>query len=353
MHIETLLPLGKLDPGLREPDQPLDIAAVAEDARRVEQLGYDGLVVEDTKDDPFLVMALAAQATERLQLATSVAIAFPRSPTVTAMSAWTLQKLSRGRFTLGLGTQVRAHIQRRFGMRDWSPAGPWMREYVQAVRSLWDAWQNGTPLNFEGERYQLNLLVPLFTPAPIAHPAIPIHLAAVNRYMCRVAGEVGDGLRPHPICTPTYIREVMLPAMRDGAERAGRDADAIAVCMKPLVGTATDEAALQERIAIVRARVAFYASTPGYRKVFEHHGLGDLARELSVLSREQRWEEMPSRISDEVMHTFAVIGTHDRIAGLLAERYGDIASRVEFSIPATTPQELETLGELVRALQAV
>ena len=353
MHIETLLPLGKLDPGLREPDQPLDIAAVAEDARRVEQLGYDGLVVEDTKDDPFLVMALAAQATERLQLGTSVAIAFPRSPTVTAMSAWTLQKLSRGRFTLGLGTQVRAHIQRRFGMRDWSPAGPWMREYVQAVRSLWDAWQNGTPLNFEGERYQLNLLVPLFTPAPIAHPAIPIHLAAVNRYMCRVAGEVSDGLRAHPICTPTYIREVMLPAMREGAGRAGRDADAIAVCMKPLVCTATDEGALQERITIVRARVAFYASTPGYRKVFEHHGLGDLARELSVLSREQRWEEMPSRISDEVMHTFAVIGTHDRIAGLLAERYGGIASHVEFSIPATTPQELETLGELVRALQAV
>ncbi|HEX9844612.1 MAG TPA: TIGR03617 family F420-dependent LLM class oxidoreductase [bacterium] len=351
MHVETLLPLGKLDPGLRAPEQPLDVAAVADDARLVEQLGYDGLVVEDTKDDPFIVMALAAHATQRIKLGTSVAIAFPRSPTVTAMSAWTLQKLSAGRFTLGLGSQVRAHIQRRFGMKDWTPAGPWMREYVQAVRALWQCWQHGTALDFAGEHYTLNLVVPLFNPGPIAHPHIPIHLAAVNEYMCRVAGEVADGLRPHPICTPRYIREVMLPALRGGAQRTHRDAAGIAVCMKPLVATARDEAALQERVRTVRARVAFYASTPAYRRVFEHHGLGDLARELSQLARAQRWEELPERISDETLHTFAVVGTYDRIAALLLERYRDLASHVEFSIPAATPEEQETLRAMVREIR--
>src|SRR5713101_3666451 len=153
VHLETLLPLGKVDPGLRAPEIPLDLASIGADARLLEEIGYDGMVVEETKDDPFIIMALAAQATSRLKLATSVAIAFPRSPAVTAMSAWTLQKLSRGRFTLGLGTQVKAHIERRFGM-PWTPAAPWMREYVSAVRAVWDCWQNGTPLDVQGPHYK-------------------------------------------------------------------------------------------------------------------------------------------------------------------------------------------------------
>ena len=237
MLLETLLPLGKVDPGLRAPETPLDLRTVGGDAQLLEQIGYDGLVVEETKDDPFVIMALAAQATTRLKLATSVAIAFPRSPTVTAMSAWTIQKLSRGRFTLGLGTQVRAHIERRFGV-PWSPAGPWMREYIHAVRAVWDCWQNGTPLAVDGPHYKINLMVPLFDPGPIEHPRIPIQLAAVNAVMCAIAGEVADGLRPHPVCTPSYIREVMLPAVRAGAARAGRRLDDFRVCMKPLVAVA-------------------------------------------------------------------------------------------------------------------
>ena len=179
MLLETLLPLGKVDPGLRAPEIPLDLHSIGPDARLLEEIGYDGLVVEETKDDPFILLALAAQTTRTLKLGTSVAIAFPRSPTVTAMSAWTLQKLSRGRFTLGLGTQVKAHIERRFGM-PWTPAGPWMREYVSAVRAVWDCWQNGTPLDVRGPHYNINLMVPLFNPGPIEHPGIPIHLAAVN-----------------------------------------------------------------------------------------------------------------------------------------------------------------------------
>src|SRR5262245_42271693 len=171
--LETLLPLGKVDPGLRAPETPLDLAAIGRDARLLEEVGYNGLVVEETKDDPFVLLALAAQATTRLRLGTSVAIAFPRSPAVTAMSAWTLQKLSRGRFTLGLGTQVKAHIERRYGL-PWSPAGPWMRDYVGAVRAFWDCWQNGTPLRIARPHYKIDLMVPLFNPGPIEHPAIPV-----------------------------------------------------------------------------------------------------------------------------------------------------------------------------------
>ncbi len=351
MKVETLLPLGKLDPGLRAAEQPLDIGAVAADAALVEQLGYDGLVVEETKDDPYVVMALAAGATSRLKLTTAVAMAFPRSPTVTAMSAWTVQKLSAGRFTLGLGSQVKGHITRRFGL-DYKPPGPWMRDYVRAVRAVWDCWQNGTPLDVQTEHYRINLMVPLFNPGPIAQPKIPIHLAAVNKYMCGVAGEVADGMRPHPVCTPKYIAEVMLPAARAGAAKAGRDPTGFAVCMKPLVGAAPDQASLAERVRDVRARVAFYASTPGYRAAFEAHGLGELAAELSVLSKAQRWEEMPALIPDEVMHTYAVIGTYDEIAPKLLARYREVATNVEFSIPARDAAERERLGELVRQIQA-
>ena len=221
MQIETLLPLGKVDPGLRTPPTPLDLSRVYDDARLLEDLGYDALVVEETKDDPFVVMALAAQATSKLKLATGVSIAFARSPTVTAMSAWTIQKLSKGRFTLGLGPQVRGHIQRRFGLQ-WHPPGPWMREYVQAVRAIWNCWQNDAPLDVQGTHYNINLMVPLFNPGPIEHPDIPIHLAAVNKVMCQVSGEVADGIRPHPVCTPSYIADVMLPQVRRGAQKTGR-----------------------------------------------------------------------------------------------------------------------------------
>ena len=180
------------------------------------------------------------------------------------MSAWTLQKLSHGRFTLGLGTQVKAHIERRFGMA-WSPAGPWIREYVGAVRAIWDCWQNGTKLDVQGPHYNINLTVPLFNPGPIEHPAIPIQLAAVNEFMSQVVGEVADGLRAHPVCTPSYIAEVMLPAVRAGAAKAGRSLDGFQVCMKPLVATAATEEELAKKIVDVRARISCYASTPQYR----------------------------------------------------------------------------------------
>lgn len=350
MQIETLLPLGKVDPGLREPPTPLDLGTVYNDAQLVEELGYDALVVEETKDDPFIIMALAAQATTKLKLATAVSIAFPRSPTVMAMSAWSIQKLSKGRFTLGLGPQVRGHIQRRFGLTP-HPPGPWMREYVQAVRAVWDCWQNGTDLDFQGEHYKLSLMVPLFNPGPIEHPDIPIHLAAVNKVMCRIAGEVADGIRPHPVCTPSYIAEVMIPNAQEGARRSGRSLEHFQIAMKPLTASAPTQAELEPKIRDARARIAFYASTPSYRAAFDHLGLGQLADECKVLSRAQRWEELPEKISDDVLDQFAVIGTYDEIGDRLCARFGDVVTNIEFSIAVNNVPEKARLAALARQVQ--
>jgi probable F420-dependent oxidoreductase len=346
MKLETLLPLGKVDPGLRAPATPLDVRTIASDTRLIESLGYDGYVAEETKDDPFVLLALAAQATSRLRLTTGVAIAFPRSPTVTALSAWTLQKVSNGRFTLGLGSQVKGHIERRYGLR-WSSPAAWMREYVLAVRAIWSCWQDRTPLDFRGDRYLLNLMVPLFDAGPIEHPSIPIHLAAVNAGMCRVAGEVADGIRPHPVCTPSYIESVMLPAVRAGAAKSGRALDGFAVAMKPLVASAPDEESLQDKIRDARARIAFYSSTPAYFAAFDHLGLGGLANEAKLLSKAQRWEELPRLISNEVLERFVVVGTHREIGRKLLERYGSVVTHCEFSIAVRTEADRETLASLV------
>jgi probable F420-dependent oxidoreductase len=349
VKIETLLPLGKVDPGLRAAEQPLDIDAVGADAQLVESLGYDRLVVEETKDDPFIIMALAAASTSKVGLGTSVAIAFPRSPAITAMSAWTLQKQSRGRFCLGLGPQVRGHIQRRYGLK-WSPPGPWMCDYIGAVRALWECWQNGTPLDYRSEHYNLNLMVPLFNPGPIEHPDIPIVVAAIGPRMCEAGGQVANGIRPHPVCTPKFINEAMLPAVRAGAEKTGRSLDGFEIAMKPLVATAPNEEILAQRVRDARARIAFYCSTPAYRRAFEIHGLGDLARELAVLSKAGRWEEMPERISDDILHTYVTVGTYDEIGDKLVERYGNVVTSVEFSIAVTNDDEKSRLGDLVDKL---
>ena len=351
MRLETLLPLGKVDPGLRAPETGLDLAAVAADAQLLEEVGYDGVAVEETKQDPYIVMALAAAATTRLRVSTAIAMAFPRSPTVTAMSAWTLQTLAKGRFTLGLGPQVRAHVERRYGLA-WSAPGPWMREYVAAVRAVWACWQDNRPLDVKGEHYSLNLMPPLFNPGPIAHPDIPIHLAAVNVQMCQVAGEVADGVRPHPICSADYIANVMIPEVRKGAARAGRSLANFKICHKPLVATAASAEELAVRVGDVRARLAFYISTPSYRPAVEYHGLGDLARKLSLLARAQQWEAMPQHVSDEVLDLFAVVGRHEEIAARLLARFGDVVTHCEFSIAVKGPGDKERLAQIAAVVQA-
>ena len=350
MLVESLLPLGKLDPGLREPETPLDIGQFGAGAAAAEALGLDAVLVEETKDDPYQLLALAASTTTTVGLGTSVAMAFPRSPTVTAMSAWSLQKLSGGRFILGLGSQVRAHVERRFGL-DWHPPAPWMRDYIRALRAVWMAWQERTPLAFESEHYQLDLMVPLFDPGPIDHPHIPVHVAAIGPNMCAVAAEVADGIRLHPVCTTRFIDEEVLPAMATGAARSGRPVDEVEVCMKPLVGTAPDRASLDRVRETVRARVAFYLSTPSYRRTFALHEWEGTARQASQLSREQRWDDLPGLVSDEMLDTVATVDTHDRIGGRLVERYGQRVDRIEFSIPVTGKAEAEALASILDELK--
>jgi len=351
MLVETLLPLGKLDPGLREPETPLHIGEFAQMAVQAEELGIDAVLVEETKDDPYQLLALGAAATTQIGIGTSVAMAFPRSPTITAMSAWSLQKLSNGRFVLGLGSQVRGHVRRRFGM-EWHPPAPWMRDYIRAMRAVWDCWQNGTPLDFQSDHYELNLMVPLFDPGPIEHPTIPVHVAAIGPNMVAMAGEVADGVRLHPVCTPRFIDEEVHPHIARGAAKSERPATEIEVCMKPLVGTAPDEASLAKVADTVRARVAFYLSTPSYRRTFELHGWGDIAIEASQLSKRQEWDALPGLVHDEMLHTVATLGTHDQIAQRLADRYANRVDRIEFSLPVTTPQEAEVYREILRQLRS-
>jgi probable F420-dependent oxidoreductase len=350
MKVETLLPLGKLDPGLREPDTPLHIGDFAAGAVQAEELGIDAVLVEETKDDPYQLLALGAAATSTIGLGTSVAMAFPRSPTITAMSAWSLQKLSQGRFVLGLGSQVRGHVRRRFGM-DWHAPAPWMRDYIMAMRAVWDCWQHGTELNFESEHYNLSLMVPLFDPGPIDHPSIPIHVAAIGPNMVAMAGEVADGVRLHPVCTPRFIDEQVHPNIARGAARTGRDASLVEVCMKPLVGTAATEKQLAVSTETVRARVAFYLSTPSYRRAFELHGWGDIAEQASRLSKAQKWDALPALVDDEMLHTVATLGIHETIAEQLRERYSERVDRIEFSMPVTSPEEAEVYGHILTSLR--
>jgi probable F420-dependent oxidoreductase len=347
---ETLLPLGKLDPGLRAPDVGLDIARFGAGAALVESLGYEAVLVEETKDDPYQLLALGAAATSTVGIGTSVAMAFPRSPTITAMSAWSLQKLSDGRFTLGLGSQVRGHIRRRFGM-EWHAPAPWMRDYVHAMKAVWNTWQTGEQLQFESEHYNLSLMVPLFDPGPIEHPHIPVHIAAIGPNMCAVAGEVAEGVRLHPVCTPRFIAEMVLPAVAKGAERAGRDVADVEVCLKPLIGSAPDEATLAGVAETVGARVAFYLSTPAYRRAFDVLDWGDRADRAATLSKGQRWEELARVVDDEMLHTVATIGTYDTIGRQLNERYAHLIDRIEFSIPVTNPQEHETLTGILAQIR--
>ena len=295
MKAETLLPLGKLDPGLRAPEKPLVLADVPDEAALAERSGYHAILMEETKDDPFQVLAIAAHATEQIHVGTSVAIAFARSPYVTAQAAWTAQKLSHGRFELGLGSQVKGHVQRRFGMA-WHPPGPWMRDYVRAVKAIWHSWQTQTDLCYESKHYNLNLNVPLFIPAPIEHPDIPIQVAAVNPYMAQVAAEVADGLRLHPVCSPRYIREVIEPAIA-GVRQPGFE-----VCLKPLIASAPNEELLADRVRLARQRLAFYMSTPAYRGAFSIFGLEDRCREMSAFAKAQRWDALADAVDDELLH---------------------------------------------------
>lgn len=279
------------------------LADVATHIREAERNGFAGAFVTETNSNPFLPLALAAADTDRIEIGTGIALAFPRSPMDIAYTAWDLQALSGGRFVLGLGSQVRAHVERRFG-NVWSHPARRMAEYVRALRAIWSAWEDGTPLEFEGEFSRHTLMPPEFRPAPQPHGAPPVLLAAVRSRMVQVAGEHADGLLVHPLHTPLYLHETVWPALERGFERGDRRRGDFQVSAAVFLATNDDE-----REAI-RRRVAFYGSTPGYRDVLEAHGWGDLHRRLHALSRSGDWDRMAGLVDDEVLETFCIHG-HD------------------------------------------
>jgi probable F420-dependent oxidoreductase len=331
---------------------PLDLAQVPEAAQRAEALGYDGVFTPETGHDPFLPLAIAAEHTDRLDLGTAVAIAFPRSPMATAQIAWDLQKYSRGRFHVGLGTQVKGHIVRRYGM-DWAPPGPRMRDYVLMMRAIWDSWQNGTRPAFEGEHYRYTLMSPFFNPGPIDKPNIPIHISAINPYNCRLVGEVCDGIKLHGFNTPKYLREVIIPNIEAGAKKAGRSLKDIEVCGLGFIITGKTEEEVEKNKAPARQQLAFYASTRTYKPVLDIEGWGDLNQELFALSIEGKWQDMATRITDDMLEEFAVIGTYDQILPKIKERCAGVIDRCSFGIPVRSPEDEELLKSMIKDLKTV
>jgi probable F420-dependent oxidoreductase len=301
-----------------------DLRTTAAAARAAEAAGYDGLLTMENKHDPFLAHAIAAVTTDRIELGTSVAIAFPRSPMVVANASWDLQAASRGRFVLGIGPQIRPHNERRFSV-PWSAPAPRLREYVQALRAIWTTWETGEKLDVRGKHYTFTLMPPYFMPPSFGQRMVPITLAAVGEHSLRLAGEVADGVRLHGFCTRRYLEEQIIPKLREGMTRSGRMREHFEITGGGFVATGADEAATAKMFEVVRGRVAFYGSTPGYWGVLDLHGLGDLGRELNAMSKAGKWNEMAGIISDDVVRLFAAVGTHREIAARIEERFGGLS----------------------------
>ena len=316
--------------------------------RSAERLGFDCAWVNETKHDPFVQLALAASSTSRMSIGTAVALAFTRSPTALAYAAWDLQALSRGRLLLGLGSQVRGHVERRFGMK-WDEPVPRMKEVVRALRAVWDCWQNGTKLDFQGRFFRLDLMTPFFNPGPVDLPGIPIYLAGVNRGMCRAAGEVADGLHVHPLHTTRYLREVVGPSLSSGLGKRGGIREGFKVAVSAFVAVGDDAEEIRKARSFCRSQVAFYASTRSYRKVMELHGWGDVSDRLHELSMRGEWKKMPDQVPDHVLEEFVTEGTWKDIGGLLRSRYRGLADRVRLYRPFDADERWKALVRGFRA----
>ena len=333
----------KLDFNLRD----YDLKTVTEQARHAEAIGYDCLWTSETQHDPFLPLAVAASTTSKIQLGTSIAVAFSRSPMTIAYTAWDLQKASKGRFILGLGSQVKAHILRRFSMKFESP-GPKLREVVLALRAIWDCWQNGTPLNFDGRFYKFSLMTPFFNPGPIEHPRIPTYIAGVNAHMCRTAGEVCDGLHVHPFHTTKYLREFVHPAVNEGLKASGRSRDEFTYATACFVVIGDTEQERNRKAEAVRQHIAFYASTRTYEPVLAAHGWESLSPELHHRSLEGDWKRMAQLITDEMLDEIAVCGTYESIGKKLREKYAGLLDRITLYQPYEGPSDDPRVEALVR-----
>ena len=322
-----------------------DLTKVSERVKALEAAGYDGAMTAEVSSDPFFPLLIAAEHSERIELMTSIAVAFARTPMALAQIGHDLNVYSKGRFILGLGSQIRPHITRRFSM-PWSRPAARMREFILAMRAIWDCWNEGKPLAFTGEFYTHTLMTPMFTPAKSQFGPPRVFLAAVGPRMTEVAGEVADGLIAHAFTTERYMREVTIPALERGLAKSGRDRASFELTCPVFIVTGADDAATSGSRQGVASQIAFYGSTPTYRPVLELHGWGDLGVELTKLSKEGRWGEMGGLIDSDVLEAFAIEAEPDQVAPRLLERYGDVMDRVLFTFagdPATQRSQMEAL----------
>jgi probable F420-dependent oxidoreductase len=327
-------------------DDLLEVPALA---REAEALGFDGLWTAETRHDPFLPLVLAAAHTTRVSLGTAIAVAFPRSPTVVAHTAWDLQAVSGGRLILGLGTQVKGHIERRFSTK-WTAPGPRLRDYVQALRAVWEAWRRGGPVDFRSDHYAITLMTPFFAPAPVDQPRIPIYIAAVNAYNLRLAGELCDGVHLHPLHSVRYLRDFALPHIEAGLAKAGRPRAALSLAASVFMITGRTAADVARAREHARGQVAFYASTRTYEPVLAAHGWQDLLPRLHRKSIEGDWAGMAALVTDEMLAAFAVEAPLEELGAALRERYAGVLDRIAPYVALDRRTTGQELGAFARAL---
>ena len=325
-----------------------DLRSVPERAKKLEALGYDGAVTAEVNSDPFFPLMLAAEHTQRIELMTSIVVAFARSPMNLAQIAHDLNLYSEGRLILGLGSQIKPHITRRFSM-PWSRPAARMREFILAMRAVWDCWNNDKPLSFEGEFYSHTLMTPMFTAPSNPAGAPRVYLAAVGPKMTEVAGEVGDGLIAHAFTTERYFREVTIPALERGLAKAGRSRDDFEISCPVFVVTGATEKARAASLQGTKQQIAFYGSTPTYRPVLELHGWGALGEELTFMSKRGQWVEMGERISDEMLDAFAVVADPNDVGKAVTARYGDVVDRLLHTFGLGDPEVERAQIEALRA----
>ncbi len=321
------------------------------EAANFENMGFDGAWSFEAGHDPFVPLVLASQTTERIELGTAIAVAFARTPMMSAHMAWDLQTLTGGRFILGLGTQIKPHIEKRYGM-PWSNPAARMKEYVEAVRAIWDCWMTGDKLDFRGDFYQHTLMPPLFRPPPLSVAVPQIYLAGVGPHMMKVIGEVADGFFVHPFHSPEFLQAETLPALTAGAVGAGRSEDAVAIACLTIVAMGSTEEALTKARHKAKAQLAFYGSTPAYAGVLDHHGYTDLQPELNTMSKQGRWQEMTALIDDDLLEALAVTGTPAEVSAAITSR-NSFADRTTmmFYGPQPSDDELAEVAASIREAQ--
>jgi len=333
----------KIDTGLGS-----TLSDIAENAKQLEEQGFDGVVTAELSGDPFLPLILAAEHTERIDLMTSIAVAFSRNPMILANLGNDLQAYSKGRFILGIGSQIAPHITRRFSM-PWSQPAARMREFILAMRAIWRCWYDGEKLDFRGDFYTHTLMTPMFTPSNNPHGAPPVLLAAVGPRMTQVAGEVADGMLVHAFTTGRYLRETTLPALEKGFAEGGRRREDFEICCPVFVVTGNDEREWETARTAVSRQIGFYGSTPAYRGVLDAHGWGALQEELNVLSKRGEWQTMGERITDEIVEEFAVVAEPHRVASALKARFGGVVDRLLCTFPFAGETDRQNFFEELRS----